>query len=203
MAKTKSSALALVKSVSTKHTNVEKKKKIKKVKTGSGIGSIKKRHRFRPGVVANREIRKYQGPKSADLLIPKVAVFRLAKQITSEIGDYRLASKAFFYLRVIFEAEAVKLLGSANRMAIHAGRVTLMTKDFDAVTDIRDIFPDGTRRDVKHNERYIEDRNQRHKKTLLALTNHRVRSTLKDRVTEVNTEEEEEADATVTQTQTY
>jgi hypothetical protein len=42
-------------------------------------GGIKRPHRFRPGTVALREIRKYQ--KSTDLLIPKACFQRLVKEI--------------------------------------------------------------------------------------------------------------------------
>jgi histone H3 len=46
------------------------------------MGGIKKSHRFRPGTVALREIRKYQ--KSTDLLIRKLPFQRLVREIASE-----------------------------------------------------------------------------------------------------------------------
>jgi len=42
-------------------------------------GGIKKPHRFRPGTVALREIRKYQ--KSTDLLLRKLPFQRLVREI--------------------------------------------------------------------------------------------------------------------------
>jgi histone H3 len=45
-------------------------KKAAKKHTVNADGSVKKQHRWRPGTVALREIRKYQ--KSTDLLIRKV-----------------------------------------------------------------------------------------------------------------------------------
>jgi len=45
-------------------------------------GAVKKPHRFRPGTVALREIRKYQ--KSTELLIRKRPFQRLLREITEE-----------------------------------------------------------------------------------------------------------------------
>ena len=53
----------------------------------------KKQHRFRPGTVALREIRKYQ--KSTDLLIRKLQFQRLVREIASGFrGDLRFQSSA-------------------------------------------------------------------------------------------------------------
>lgn len=52
-------------------------------KTAAPINpGVKKPHRFRPGTVALREIRKYQ--KSTDLLIRKLPFQRLVKEIALE-----------------------------------------------------------------------------------------------------------------------
>ncbi len=45
-------------------------------------GGMKKPHRYRPGTVALREIRKYQ--KSTDLLIRKLPFQRVVREIASE-----------------------------------------------------------------------------------------------------------------------
>ena len=47
-----------------------------------GAGGMKKVHRFRPGTVALREIRKFQ--KSCDLLIRKLPFQRLVREIAQE-----------------------------------------------------------------------------------------------------------------------
>jgi Core histone H2A/H2B/H3/H4 len=44
-------------------------------------GGVKKPHRYRPGTVALREIRKYQ--RSTDLLIRKMPFARLVREITN------------------------------------------------------------------------------------------------------------------------
>jgi len=48
-------------------------------------GGVKKPHRYRPGTVALREIRKYQ--KSTELLIRKAAFQRFVKELAS---DYKV-----------------------------------------------------------------------------------------------------------------
>lgn len=51
-------------------------------KTTAAAGGVKKPHRFRPGTVALREIRKYQ--KSTDLLIRKLPFQRLVREIAQD-----------------------------------------------------------------------------------------------------------------------
>ena len=51
--------------------------KAPKPKNVRGTGGVKKPHRYRPGTVALREIRKYQ--KSTDLLICKLPFQRLVR----------------------------------------------------------------------------------------------------------------------------
>ena len=45
------------------------------------VGGVKKPHRYRPGTVALREIRKYQ--RSTELLIRKMPFARLVREITN------------------------------------------------------------------------------------------------------------------------
>ena len=59
--------------------------------------SQRKQHRFRPGTVALREIRKFQ--KSSDLLIRKLPFQRLVREIASEtFFDLRFQSSAILAL---------------------------------------------------------------------------------------------------------
>ena len=51
----------------------------KAAKKSSRVGGVKKPHRFRPGTVALREIRRYQ--KSTELLIRKLPFQRLVREI--------------------------------------------------------------------------------------------------------------------------
>jgi len=59
---------------------------------------VKKPHRYRPGTVALREIRKYQ--KSTELLIRKLPFQRLVREIASEFQDgLRFQSSAILALQ--------------------------------------------------------------------------------------------------------
>lgn len=107
----------------------------------------KKPHRFRPGTVATREIRKYQsGAKATDLLIPQVAVQRLVKDILVEMGypDLRLGKKARALLQLALEDETVKQMQITNEAAIHAGRITIQPKDIKHANRVRDLHPGTT-----------------------------------------------------------
>ena len=97
---------------------------------------VKKPHRFRPGTVALREIRKYQ--KSTDLLIRKLPFQRLVKEIAGEFKtDLRFQSNAILALQEAGEAYLVGLFEDTNLCAIHAKRVTIMAKDMQLARRIR------------------------------------------------------------------
>ncbi|KAL3204204.1 hypothetical protein MRX96_053071 [Rhipicephalus microplus] len=85
-------------------------------KSAPATGGIKKPHRYRPGTVALREIRRYQ--KSTEMLIRKLPFQRLALQEAAEA-----------YLVGLFE--------DCNLCAIHAKRVTIMPKDVQLARRIR------------------------------------------------------------------
>ena len=102
----------------------------------STAGGVKKPHRFRPGTVALREIRKYQ--KSTDLLIRKLPFQRIVKDITQGFkADVRYRSSALEALQHAVEAFLVSIFEDANLCAIHARRVTIMVKDMILARRIR------------------------------------------------------------------
>ena len=91
-------------------------------------GGVKKPHRFRPGTVALREIRKFQ--KSTELLIRKLPFQRLVREIAQEYkSDLRFQSQAVLAIQEAAEAYMVGLFEDTNLCAIHAKRVTIMPKD--------------------------------------------------------------------------
>jgi len=96
----------------------------------------RKPHRYRPGTVALRMIRRYQ--KSTDLLIRKAPFQKLVKEIVQDLGnDLRLQSTAVLALQEAAEAYLVGLFEDANLCAIHAKRVTVMSKDIQLARRIR------------------------------------------------------------------
>ena len=67
-------------------------------KSAPATGGIKKPHRFRPGTVALREIRRYQ--KSTELLIRKLPFQRLVREIAQDFKtDLRFQSSAVLALQ--------------------------------------------------------------------------------------------------------
>ncbi|KAH7280753.1 hypothetical protein KP509_36G013100 [Ceratopteris richardii] len=66
-------------------------------KSAPTTGGVKKPHRYRPGTVALREIRKYQ--KSTELLIRKLPFQRLVREIAQ---DYKVSFNAFARIVYLF-----------------------------------------------------------------------------------------------------
>lgn len=99
-------------------------------------GGVKKPHRYRPGTVALREIRRYQ--KSTELLIRKRPFERLVREIAQDYkSDIRFQSLAVLALQEASEAYLVGLFEDTNLSAIHAKRVTIMPKDIQLARRIR------------------------------------------------------------------
>lgn len=115
----------------------------------TNAGKPTKPHRYRPGTVALREIRRYQ--KGTELLIRKIAFQKLVKQITQDMTatssgtrrqtleqvQYRFQSAAILALQEASEAYLVGLFEDTNLCALHAKRVTIMPKDIALARRIR------------------------------------------------------------------
>ena len=82
-------------------------------KSAPATGGVKKPHRFRPGTVALREIRKYQ--KSTELLIRKLPFQRLVREIAQDFKtDLRYQSSAVAALQEAAEACVIGLFEDTN-----------------------------------------------------------------------------------------
>lgn len=94
-------------------------------------GGVKKPHKWKPGTVALREIRRFQ--KSTDLLIKKAPFKRLVDQIAFDFRvsgtTFRFQGAAITALQEAAEAYLVQLFEKTNLCAIHAGRVTIKPED--------------------------------------------------------------------------
>ncbi|KAJ6543850.1 histone 3 [Mycena capillaripes] len=102
----------------------------------NAAGGVKKPHRFRPGTVALREIRRYQ--KSTELLIRKLPFQRLVREIAQDFKtDLRFQSSAVMALQEAAEAYLVSLFEDTNLAAIHAKRVTIQPKDLALARRLR------------------------------------------------------------------
>ena len=97
---------------------------------------VKRPHRYRPGTVALREIRRYQ--KSTDLLVRKLPFQRLVRQISMDFKrDLRFQNNGLLALQEASESYLVGLFEDTNLCALHAKRVTIKAKDIQLVRRIR------------------------------------------------------------------
>ena len=114
-------------------------------------GGLKKPHRWPPGTVALREIRKYQ--KNTDLLLRKAPFQRLVREIACDIkSDLQMQSMALLALQEALEAYLVGLFNDTNKCTLHAKRVTIMPKDMKLARHIQGEKEDGC------SERMVVDR---------------------------------------------
>lgn len=130
-----------------KPSSLEKKDKKKKSKkepkpkvAGDDGKKHRKQHRFKPGTVANFEIRRYQtGAKAEESLIPKAPVYRIIKDILAGLGDYRIEDKAVKGICGLLQQQTTMLMKEANQMAQHAKRKTINIDDMRAARKVCEI----------------------------------------------------------------
>lgn len=133
MARTKQSVrLSASKTRLTSRTNLIKQK----LKKTQKLSILKRPHRYRPGTVALREIRKYQ--KSTELLIRKLPFQRLVREIMHDVRwDLRIQSRALQALQESAESYLVGLFEDTNMCALHAHRKTVTPKDMTLARRLR------------------------------------------------------------------
>lgn len=136
---TRASAMARTKQTARKSTGGKAPRKhlaTKAARKTDPLGGVKRPHRYRPGTVALREIRKYQ--KSTELLIRKLPFQRLVREISQDFkAELRFQTAAILALQEACEAYLVGLFEDTNLCAIHAKRVTIMPKDMQLARRIR------------------------------------------------------------------
>lgn len=94
--------------------------------------------RFRPGVVAAREVRFYQ--RGTELLLPRAPFARLVREVTRLVSgddDFRFQSPAMAALQTAAEALLIGLLNDAGYCAEHAGRKTVNERDLALAKRLR------------------------------------------------------------------
>jgi histone H3 len=105
---------------------------------------MRKPHRWCPGTVAAREIRKFQ--KTTDLLIRKAPFQHLVQEIGQDMSrksDLRMQSTALLALQEAAEYFMIDVFNDTNLCASHGKRKTIMVKDLVLACCIQGI---GTRR---------------------------------------------------------
>ena len=99
--------------------------------------ATKRKHRYRPGTLALREIRHYQ--KKTNLLIKKAPFARLVKEIAQDcMQEMRFQNSAIGALQEAAEAYLVGLFEDTNLCAIHAKQITIMPRDIQLARRIRE-----------------------------------------------------------------
>ena len=112
------------------------KKRAKKAAVSSN--GDKKKHRFRPGTVSLREIRRFQKMSNC-LTFAKFPFEKLVRQVVRSHNcdtPMKISKDVFIVLQYFIEQRLASLLRNANFAAIHAGRVKLMSLDIDFVRAI-------------------------------------------------------------------
>jgi histone H3 len=105
-------------------------------KSGPAFGGVKRPHRYRPGTVALRDIRKYQ--KSTDLLLRRLPFQRLVRELGRHCKEgLRFQSTAIMAIQAATEAYIIGLFQDTNLCALHARRVTILPKDMQLARRIR------------------------------------------------------------------
>ena len=120
----------------------------------SSTGGIKKPHRYHPGLLALREIRRYQ--QSTDCLIKRTPFNKLIKEISQEYRvcpdgpgtpsvQVRFQSMALAALQEAAENFLVGLFEDVNLLAVHAKKITVMPCVIRLALriDMREIICDG------------------------------------------------------------
>jgi len=129
--------MARTKQTARKSTGGKQPRKQLATKAARKSAPAKKPRRNRPGILALREIRRYQ--KSTELLIRKLPFQRLVREIAQDLvtTGIRFQGSAINALQEASEAYLVGLFEDTNLCAIHARRVTIMTKDIQLARRIR------------------------------------------------------------------
>lgn len=111
-------------------------KKAKAAKATGATSGVKRAHRWRPGTVALREVKKYQ--KGTELLIQKAPFQRLVRELaTAQKEGLRFQSSAVLAIQEATEAYVISLLADTNLSAIHAKRVTIQPRDVQLALRLR------------------------------------------------------------------
>lgn len=96
-----------------------------------------KKHRFRQGTVAIREIKKYQKCSNV-LTMPKIPFKRLVRSIVNEEHTLKISKDVFTVLQYFIEQKVIDILRYSNLAAIHAGRVKMLPADIKFIRDARE-----------------------------------------------------------------
>lgn len=118
--------------------NTKKTRKTRKINDFVPI-NLKKTHRFRPGTVALREIKKYQKTSNC-ITLSKLPFERFVRNIVNIYNpNMKISKDVFIVLQYFIEQYTINILRDANMAAIHTGRVKLMNIDISLICNLYKI----------------------------------------------------------------
>mgnify|MGYP001308426688 CR=1 FL=1 len=122
------------------------KRKKKAVSNDDSQPVVKKSHRFRPGTVAVREIRKYQRTSNC-LTFPKYPFEKIVRNLiegsSGREDKVKVSKEVFTVLQYFIEQQLVGVLTAANKIAIHSQRIKVIAADIRIVQEIRNELSIG------------------------------------------------------------
>ena len=96
---------------------------------------VKKPFRFRPGVLAMRDIKRYQA--NTQCLLRRLPFQRVIREICQEWkSDARFQASALLALQEATEGFMIHLFSDMNSIALHANRVTVLRKDLALILGV-------------------------------------------------------------------
>ena len=105
---------------------------LKKNKNNKTLKNTKNQHRFRPGTVAIRDIKKYQ-KLSSNLILAKSSFEKIVRNIFLQNSNteniIKISKNVFIIIQYYIEQYIVKLLYNSNFLAIHSNRVKVLPID--------------------------------------------------------------------------
>ncbi|MCK4818190.1 hypothetical protein KA005_20640, partial [bacterium] len=118
------------------HPSLTVKKTQKRKKKGDTGGL--KTHRFKPGTVALRDIRKLQKVFNQVVLARSPFEKVVRTLVKNKECNVKISKQVFLVLQYYLEAYIVGVLHRSNLAAIHAGRVKLLPEDIDFILALED-----------------------------------------------------------------
>ena len=116
-----------------------KNKKKSKILHNNTDNNKRKKHRFKPGTVSLREIRKFQKISNC-LTCCKLPFEKLIRNKFSKINNnfcLKINKEVFIILQYFIEQQIVNLLKCANLIALHCKRVKVLGKDINFIFYIK------------------------------------------------------------------
>jgi len=112
------------------------RKKKSKVKSQNDDKTEPRKHRFKPGTVALRDIKKLQRVFN-HLILAKAPFEKMLRERFNESGsDSKISKTVFLILHYYLESYLIDIIRQANFAALHAGRVKLLPEDINFILAI-------------------------------------------------------------------